>query len=69
MQEPDPIKGIRSSRVGWLVALADDPAKRIMPPAHIDQAARFIGELGFDPLLIFDGFVLVLEGAVEEALF
>ena len=50
------------------MVLADDPAKRVMPPAHIDPAARRIWELSLDPLLIFDGFLLVLEGAVEETL-
>jgi hypothetical protein len=39
-----------------------------MPPACIDEAARFIWELGSDPLLIFDGFLLVLARPVKEAL-
>ena len=67
-KEPDPIEGTRPSWLVWLVVSVDGPAKRVMPPAPVDNATGRVGKLGFDPLLIFDGLLLVLERAVKEAL-
>ena len=40
-----------------------------MPAPEINQGHRMIREFGFDSLLVFEGFLLVLERTVEEALF
>ena len=51
------------------MVLTDDVAEGVKPTAGVDEAALLIWEPGFDSFLIFEGFLLALEGTVVEALF
>lgn len=45
----------------------NDAAHGVIPAPQVHERTGMIGELGFDSLLVFEGFLLVLERTIEEA--